>query len=279
MKRITFEKLLVTIILILSLLFGIGVFNIHLNEVEYTKVSNSVIEGDKVIIEEKKKEPIIDFEFAWTNKEWQDNYEINNDYVGDLRFESGLIDLPVVQGYDNEIYLASDWVTGEYLEQGTAFVDYEVIYKDSDIQQEDLNITIYGHYCYPSIDPEQKLAFTPLKNLVSEDVYKENKYIQLLLGDEIRRYEIAEVFYCDLISDESGKYVYTRDDMQYYLTSFTKEYLEEYKRQIAERRFYETGVSYDESSHLLTLQTCVADHDELRLIIIAKEIERIKLEK
>ena len=277
MKRKRFEKLLITIILILSLLLGIGIFNRQQNEVEYTKVDSMIIKVDEIII--KEKEPVIDFEYAWTKKEWQDNHDINNDYLGDLRFESGLIDLPVVQGNDNQVYLSSDWMTGQYLAQGTVFMDYESIYKDSDTREEDLNITIYGHYCYPSLDPEQKLVFTPLKNFISEDIYKENKYIQFLLEDEVRRYEIAEVFYCELVSDELGDYVYTRNDMQYYLPSFSKEYLLEYQHQIAERRFYETGVSFDESSHLLTLQTCVADHDELRLIIIAKEIARISIEK
>lgn len=269
------SKLFILIVIVLGLALLIGGFY-NRSEPVYSKESSSVVNNVIPTIHkvEKEEEPF----YKWTKEEWEENYNKNNDYVCDIRFESGLVDLPAVQGATNSTYIDTDWITREYNSIGSIFLDYETNYEEHNDIKEDNNIVIYGHYCYPSIDPEQKLMFTPLKALVEEKNYEENKYIQLLFEDEVRRYEVAEVFHCELVMDESGHYSYTRDDMEYFRPYFTKDYMDVFKERIAERRFYDTGIEIDENMKLLTLQTCVADHDELRLIVIAKEIDRQKLE-
>jgi len=212
----------------------------------------------------------------WTKAMWQENHEINEDYVGTVRFASGMIEEPVVQASNNSYYLYVDWKTDKYDNLGTVFMDSYVSHLDSDEGARDHNVTLYGHYAYPSVDPTSTARFSLLNDLKEEENYEANKTIYFLLADEIREYVIADVFYVTLIA-EDGAWKYTPEDMQYYLGNFTSAYMKLFKEQIALNRFYETGVEYDENDYLLTLQTCVFNQRQLRLIVIAKEVNRYPL--
>ena len=122
--------------------------------------------------------------------------------------------------------------------------------------------------------------------LKEEKNYEKNKYVYFLLENEVRRYQIAETFYVELSYDADQKaYLYTPNDMDYYFPRFTAKYLADYQKAIeASIAKYnvgvsskETGVHFNENDSLLTLQTCVENHDELRLIIICKEMARYPL--
>ena len=231
--------------------------------------------------------------YDWSGEKFRENKAINDDYIGTLRFESGLIDQPIVQGETNDTYLRTDWKTGDYALGGTCFLDYSIRYEKTDNAPEDHNIVIYGHFMYPEYDPSRTEMFTPLHALRSEDNYEANKYIVLLQEDQVRRYQVADVYLCRLEYDTYYKdYVYTTDQQQYYLGNFTPEYLEAYKDAINvsvndpslnidnEGTGYDaafTGVDFDADDSILTLQTCVLNRADLRLIVVAKEIGRMKL--
>ena len=62
-------------------------------------------------------------------------------------------------------------------------------------------------------------------------------------------------------------------------------YLNDYKEAIVRAvsnnggfSFIDSGVDFDLNDHLLTLQTCVRNREDLRLIVVSKEIERIKMD-
>ena len=231
--------------------------------------------------------------YDWSSDKFRENKAVNGDYTGTLRFESGLIDQPIVQGETNDTYLRTDWKTGDYALGGTCFLDYSIRYEKTADAPEDHNIVIYGHFMYPEYDPSRTEMFTPLHALRSEDNYEANKYIVLLQEDQVRRYQVADVYLCRLEYDTYYKdYVYTTDQQQYYLGNFTPEYLEAYKDAINvsvndpslnidnEGTGYDaafTGVDFDADDPILTLQTCVLNRADLRLIIVAKEIGRMKL--
>ena len=217
-------------------------------------------------LQKKPEEKTDEFDPQWTNEDFRHYYDINNDYLCQIRFESGIIDLPVVQGYDNYVYLDLNFETKSYDIMGT-------VYMDVDANPDSENITLYGHYCYPEIDPEQIQMFTPLHILKEQENYEDNKYIDLLFEDEARRYEIASVYYCPLLDNS-----YTPDNLMYYVTEFSPEYFAQYKPAVEEQQFYDTGVNYNEDDRFLTLQTCVENHNELRLIVLAKETERINID-
>ena len=197
---------------------------------------------------------------------WDSEHEINGDYIGRIRFDSSIIDLPIVQGETNDTYLRTDWQTMEYDVYGSIFLDYRNTLDDQ-------NLIIYGHFSYPSMDPERTIMFTPLDKLIDKENYEENSRFSILLRDEIRHYKVVYIYYCPIYTDSTG-FQYTAEDMQYYRTKYTEEYLEQYIKAISDAEFYSTGESIEATDDIVTLQTCVYDREDLRLIVIAKETGR-----
>lgn len=223
------------------------------------------------------------YDKASLKETWKANHDLNPDYKGQIIFDSGLIDRPFVQGSSNDTYLRTDWSTGKRDEEGSIFLDAENTYRDQ-------NLVIYGHFVYPNLDPERTHKFSPLEKLLKKDNYEENKNLILVLEKEIREYEVVLVFYCELLPDESGEYVYTRDDLQYYWFNKGEDYIDVFARTINEDYYndyisaakkeapYKIDAEYDFDDKYLTLQTCVENHDELREIVLCKEIGRVSLE-
>lgn len=207
---------------------------------------------------------------------WDENHAYNDDYLGQVFFESGLINEPVVQYTDNDYYLRKDFKTLEYSAMGTVFADYEARYDSQ-------NITIYGHNAYSYYDAgldengekidNDTLGFTSLKYLVDESKYEENKTVYLLLENEIREYQIVSVFHVGLVYYEGNMYV-DNEYVQYYLSEYSKSYFDTYKKEIVERQFYDTGIEFEYADKYLTLQTCVEGNDFAREVILCKEINR-----
>ena len=194
------------------------------------------------------------------NQEYDKNKKINEDYVGLLKFDSGLIEEDVVQGETNETYLRTDWHTGKYDEEGSVFMD-------SESNLDDQNITLYGHYVYESYDSSRTHKFTPLELLLEEENYEANKTLTLKLENETRKYMIVAVYLCNL-SDE----LVVPENLKYYTTNFTEETFATYKQEVEKIQQYDTKVSYDFNDKFLTLQTCVKNHLEQRQIVLCKEI-------
>ena len=252
-------------IVVLSVLLVFGIVILVFDPFSFFKKDNEVVENNnnKVteVVDEKEKALV---------KELWDTYSVkSNDYVGTITFESGIIDLPFVQGRDNETYYRTDWETMKYDEEGSIFLD-------SSNTLDDQNLILIGHYVYPIYDESRTHMFTPLAKLIDKDNYEANKYVKLYFKDEVRRYEIAYVYYCELIEDEyeGEKFSYTNDGFEFYYPNYTDEQFDKYIDTVKKSAFYDTGVSVDYNDKLLTLQTCVENHDELREIVLLKEIDR-----
>lgn len=201
-------------------------------------------------------------------KIYDDNKAINEEYVGEVRFESGLIDLPMVQhsasiteGYDK--YLYTDWKTMQEDPLGSIFIDPQCDIESS------RNIVIYGHYVYPEDDPMRKERFTPLSTLWDEANYATNRYIYLIFEDEIRKYEIAHIYIATQTDDPLRP---LKDDLYYMEADWGNRELEEYERRLDELDLYDTGVSLEDDSRFITLVCCVHDRDDQKQATIAKEI-------
>ena len=192
---------------------------------------------------------------------------LNDDFVGYLHFESGLISQPVVQGQTNDTYSRKDWITGEYDLYGSIFMDYENTLSDQ-------NLIIYGHYVYKHLDDSGTLKFTPLSQLLEPENYDNNKTIYLLLENEVRKYEIVSVYLCPLSED----YMYTDENLQYNLPNYSDDYFGKYKTAVISAQRYVTGVNWNKSDKLLTLQTCVEGREDLREIVIARQIDTLSVD-
>ena len=186
--------------------------------------------------------------------EYQVYADQNPDYMGHLSFESGIISEAVMYSGNNDKYLRKDFYL-KHDTQGTVFMDM-------DCTLDSRNITMYGHYVYYDEDAK----FTPLHLLKEEENYEDNKFIQFQLKDEIRTYQVFAVYYYDWMK-EAG-YHYQTTDFQ------TEEGFLRHVRRAKERAMYDTNVEIEASDSILTLQTCVRNRDDLRLIVVAVEIDR-----
>jgi len=193
--------------------------------------------------------------------------EKNEDVKAYIIFQNGLVDTqPVLQGDDNDYYLYHNWETGEDQTYGSLMLDV-----NNNITGMDQNTIIYGHYIYLSRDLPRNLVFTPLADLMDEANYENNKYLALISEGIIRYYVIARVYACPIVDGGEG-YQVTDDRYQYNLTSYDDEYFQEYLAAIEEAEYYDIDVELSSSDRLLTLQTCIEDHDELREIVVCKQI-------
>ena len=197
---------------ILMSIVGLLIIAIGLSSAYYMTITDKDNSVDTSTVSDKtenvnKYQDIID--------EYDTNKAINAEFTGFIRFESGIIDEPFVLPKDDDIieaydkYLRTAWDTMSEDPEGTVFMDpYNTL--------DDQNLVLYGHYVYPSYEPSMTHMFTPLHLLKDEKNYEENRFIDLIFENEIRRYEVAHVYYARLYDDEN----FLEEGMDYMYPSF-----------------------------------------------------------
>lgn len=196
----------------------------------------------------KGHEYVFDPYFDYSHEELK---EINDRYLGKITVGS-LIHEVIVHSRNNADYLDYN------LEKkpnglGTVFMDYQ-----NKKDMSDQNIILYGHYVYY----DDELKFTPLYKMMSQEIFDENKYIILDLIDETRYYEIVSIHYYELGS--TGK--------EYDIPNYTESYFNGYMTHVEKNNRIKTEEKLSYEDKMLTLHTCVRDRDDLRLIVIAKQL-------
>ena len=280
--------MLVTMLSVLLILLFTGVVDFNPKKAQHVIVDEPVVEPSPA---EKRKEEL--------KKLWTDNKAINSDYVGELMFDSGLISVPFVQakscykengemytfytedgrlvtdasGYSgNDVYIWTYWKTGEYDYNdngGSTFMDYRN-------ELEDQNLIVYGHHFSVWNDETRSKAFTPLEQLLEQENYAANRNLTLVLGNEIRHYEIFAVYEFNATQESDF------EDLQYWRTNYAyddyadneydPDYYASYIKNVEARMLYQTGVKLSTSDKTLTLQTCIGGHaGELFEIVVLKE--------
>lgn len=263
-KKKSYGKLIA--ICVLSILVIIGLAIIIFDPFLWRNTNNS----NNVTINVDNRGPQVKEEETLVKELWQTNSAKSDDYVGTIKFDSGLIDLPFVQGDTNDTYYRTNWESMSYDEEGS-------IYMDSANTLSDQNIILIGHYVYASYDSSGTHMFTPLAKLIDESNYEANKTVKIYLENEVREYEIAYVYYCTLSTetDENGyEFQYVSDGLNFYIPNYTEDEFNDYINLVKQSSFYDTGVTINYSDKFLTLQTCVENHDEQREIVLLKEINR-----
>ena len=257
-------------------------------------------EDETVLVPETEEKQQTDQTLEKYRKTYQENKAINPDYVGEIVFDSGLIEVPFVQAksvykedgtmYEfytedgrlvqdpenytgNDVYIWTYWATGEYDYNdhgGSTFMDYRN-------ELSDQNLIVYGHHFSVWNDEERIKAFTPLEKLLEKENYAENRFVDLALGNEVRRYEIAAVYQFDATKEEHftdlqyWRTNYNYDD--YHDNAYDSEYYANYIKAVKKAQLYDTGVSWTTDDKTLTLQTCIGGHaGELFEIIVLKQI-------
>lgn len=168
------NSLIYVAIVVLSVLLIFGIVILVFDPFSFfVKKEDQIVEKEEPIVEVDEEEK------ALVNTLWETNSVKSDDYVGTISFESRIIDLPFVQGRDNETYYRTDWETMKYDEEGSIFLD-------SSNTLDDQNLILIGHYVYASYDASGTHKFTPLAKLVDKDNYEANKYVKLYFKDEVR---------------------------------------------------------------------------------------------
>lgn len=280
--------------MLLYLLLGLAVFAMILFaglriSAAGTAVKNLVDEEPAEEISPRAMDPSL-------RSAWISNKAVNEDYVGQIVFDSGLIDLPFVQAkgtikedgepyrfftadgqivedpyaYNgNDVYIWTSWKTGEYDrygEGGSVFMDYRNCLDDQ-------NIILYGHHFARDWDPSGKRQFTPLDVLLSEENYGDNRSLRLILDNEIRSYVVASIFTVDTEDDYESQIV--RTDMNEDLSGNPDPgFFEEFIEYMGWISGYDTGEALSDGDRILTLITCIEHQPQYRQVVVCKETGR-----
>ncbi len=176
----------------------------------------------------------------------------NNDIVGSISLDGLNINEAILHYSDNDYYLTHDNY-GNYDKYGSVYMDFRCN-KDSK------KVLIFGHNYYNSDTP-----FSKLENYYEKSFYDKNPYINIILENEKRKYQIFSVY----VETKDFTYMNLKIDENKYNEDLIK-----YKS----KSFYETGVSVSNNDDILILQTCSNNPKYKKfknkfLLIIAKKIE------
>ena len=177
---------------------------------------------------------------------------INQDYFGYLSFENELINEPILKGIDNSFYLDHN-INNKSHSSGSVFVDCRY-------GEELNNIILYGHYVYR----DTSLMFSPLHKLLEDDYQNYDEFL-IQYKDTNDFYQVVYALLFDITTDMEYYYAF---DFHKDMDTFNK-FNEFYANK---SQIKNTDLDYDDK--LVILQTCVRNQDNLRLIVIAKKVNK-----
>ena len=179
----------------------------------------------------------------------------NGDLRGWLSVPEYGLDLPVVQGPDNDYYLRRSF-TGEWSLAGTPFFDYRI----ADFVTLPRNTVVYGHNMR-----RNDIMFGVFQNLRTVEGYRSCPVIELDTLYRDYRWFVYAVFITNPYERQDNGYFFPYNFIGTTDTSF-----EGYLKEIDKRKFYSTGVELTAQDRLLTISTCCYDFKDARLVVVAR---------
>ncbi len=190
-----------------------------------------------------------DFEFI---SELRTKYN-NNEIVMHMEIP-GVISQPIVQTENNSYYLTHDLYKEESA-KGTPYLDY----RNKSLQ--DRKLIVYGHN-----KMNMTLVFSKLLDYQNKNFFDKHKTIVVTTDASKKDYEIFSVFtekedfdYLELSGLPGGEYY-------------------EHLLKLKDKSIYDTGVTVDEGSKVLVIQTCALENgcDSIAQyqVIVAKQIKK-----
>lgn len=257
------ESILIGIIVVLAVLLFVCVFLLFRSNVSLLDF-DSTVEKEAIRALPKEADPI--YKETW--QEYHNKAFVPDDYVGQIIFESEIINEPVLQGDTNETYVRRNYETYKYEVCGPVFMDYIC-----DVNT-DQNLILYGHNRSTPVDPEHVMMFSPLHVLEKEENYDENKLIYMAYEDRLDIYLVASVYRVKVVEKEDGNQYLVKGEPLYYLNNYSPDQFDTYYKTIKQKQMYDTGVELVNTDKLLTLQTCYEDSLD-KMIVLAKKIGSI----
>ncbi len=164
--------------------------------------------------------------------------EINDEVIGWIYFEDGLISYPILYSGDNDKYLKRNYKE-KYMASGSIFMDMR-----GNPDFTDHYTLLYGH------NMRDLTMFGKLRYYRSDkNYYKEHEYFRIITEEGVYRYR---VFAFKQIEADSDVFSVIQAD-ETGLSEFAKKYL------IAGSSI-DTNTTIKDSDHVLALSTCVNDY-------------------
>lgn len=180
-------------------------------------------------------------------------YAENQQTVGYIKLDGTQIDYPVVQAENDKYYLSHDFY-GKSTSYGTIFASHVDNFKPFD-----RNILLYGHNMYDGS------RFAPLLNYKSIDYYKEHPVIEFDSIYEKHKWKVAAVFITNGAIDQNNDYFF-----DFTFNNCSDTCYDAYIEELYKRSLYDTGIDIQRTDTLLTLCTCTYEHDDYRLVVVAR---------
>lgn len=192
----------------------------------------------------------------FNRQSWEELEEQNSDFVGYL-FVDDVVDQPVLQTDDNEYYLSRTFNKEYVYSNGAPFMDHRSLLTDD-------NIIIYGH----NNSFIQDQTFSHLNDIIlDQSYYEEHSVIEFYLENEVRTYNICYAYY--LTEEEYQHYAFDQSTFFDYA---------DFSNFISHARDNSKITSIHDEAYfgdkLLTLQTCKRMNQDVKVIIVAKEVGR-----
>ncbi len=184
-------------------------------------------------------------------------YATNTDLKGWISIPAFEINLPVVQGTDNDYYLKRN-IYKKWTEYGVPFFDYRIA--DNQFDTLPRNTVIYGHNMR-----SDDLIFGMLEEYRDIDGFKRAPVIECntIYGDHL--WLVCGVFISNSQPEQDNGYVFP-----YNFIDCSDQKFAEYIVELEKRSFYDTGVDLAVTDKILTLSTCCYDFEDARLVVVAR---------
>ena len=246
-KKIILYHAVLIILVVSGVFFGYKTYGILSEYYKATKEYQEILEIaiKEVETERESEEKNITVDFGELSS-------INPDIVAWIRFEEpSIINYPIVQGVDNQKYLAT---TFEGAENGAG-----CLYMDADNTGDfsDKNTFIYGHY------KKNGHMFGSLGKYKDERYYKNHPFFDIYTPDGAKsRYQIFGITVVDSDSDSYRKVYVNEEEYHNYLSM------------VKRLSLYETGVEVTKDASIVSLSTCTNISRDERLLIHAVKINQ-----
>lgn len=212
--------------------------------------------GDAQVDDSIREEYDVDFPEGMKAKYTQ-LYEANPDLRGWISIPAFEMNLPLVQGSNNDYYLKRNFYK-KWVSYGVPFYDYRI--EEEQFKTLPRNTVIYGHNMR-----SDDLIFGMLEEYRDIDGFKKAPIIECntIYGDY--KWVVCGVFISNSDPKHDNDYVFP-----YNFIDCSDQLFAEYIVELEKRSLYNTGVGLEVTDKILTLSTCAYDFNDARLVVVAR---------
>ncbi len=184
-------------------------------------------------------------------------YASNTDLRGWISIPAFEINLPVVQGTDNDYYLKRN-IYKKWTDYGVPFFDFRIAQEQFETLPR--NTVIYGHNMR-----SDDLIFGMLEEYREPDGFKKAPIIECntIYGDFT--WVVCSVFISNGEPEQDNGYRFP-----YNFIDCSDQKFADYIVELEKRTLYDTGVDLAVTDKILTLSTCCYDFEDARLVVVAR---------